>query len=665
MKEDDEKIERGTEGVAKERAENPKEVPQGDAAGNDNGSASDAADGKRRRKAKEGGARRVSETLRNTAKREIEGVKSEIRSDIDAAKKEVSDVKQAFSRDGVKREISADVEQAKAEVQQAKDDLGIGKGNEGTPEAEAPVDGQPGAEPAEGMDNTAPEEGRPGTAADGQVPEQTADAQTPQDTAAGGGGMQTSQQGAAPAYGASVPQTSASAPAPADPTASVNENFNAVAGGKAANVAGAETTGVQSESRTAEQSVAGSQEDKTLTGTAQRQYEEYEAGKQAAAAQLKQAHEQYDLEPQADMENRLYEKRLSEIKAQNPGMDDKAAERKAHRMAKREAAREFETRKDDIYRRLAPDYKSDRAYQREQNIKAIIAGLGDFGRMAAQAVTAKHGGTILPFQSLTNGAINDRRISDRERKALLNAYEQVRQGKLDEAQRQMQYYEKMQLDLLKSPASYNTNKTASTSKAASTSESERKETVERVFKPANGGRGSSNDGGYTARKGRVLLPGVYNTNQQVDEASEVPMPLALAAADTLIKSVDGALFPNAPSWTKIQTIIKEVTGQGVEGSDSKAALQLVQGVDDVLKFLRPLAEAGDETARRILAQYKSDIERYRESYKDYNSGRVYGRDDNGGGSPQGGMMAQGPASVDDVFGTGGGSSATGVDIDDF
>lgn len=647
MKEDDEKIERGTEGAAKERAGNPEEVPQGDAAGNDNAGASGGADGKRGRKAKEGGAQRVKETLRNTAKREIEGVKSEIRSDIDNAKKEVDDVKRAFSRGGVKREIASDVEQAKAEVQQVKDDLGIGKGNEGASEDGAPVNGQPVVEPA-GVDNAAtaqegeqpvegveaaPVEGQPGTAAtDGQVPEGGA----PQEAEAGGAGMQAPQQAAAPAYGASVPQTSASAPAPADPTASVNENFQNVAGGKAANMAGAETTGVQSESQTAEQSVTGSQENKTPTGTAQRQYDEYEAGKQAAAAQLKQAQEQYGLEPQADMENIIYKKKLSEIKAQNPDMDEKAAERKAHRMAKREAAREFETRKDDIYRRLAPDYKSDRAYQREQNIKAIIAGLGDFGRMAAQAVTAKHGGTILPFTSLTKGAINDRRISDRERKALVAAYEQIRQGKLQEAQRQIQNYEKMQLDLLKSPASYNTSKTVSTSKAASTSKSERKETVMRRFDPQKNGKGDA-DAGFVIKKGMVGLPSVYNNQGQMDTLNEVPYNAMISISNDLFTATKG--IPNHPTWTEIDGALKEVLGANSQEAKDKYISLTQQKVDEALKFLRPLAENGDQEAIRILGKYKDDLERYTSRYLDYATGKVHskGETESDEGEPQGGI----------------------------
>ena len=640
MKEDDEKIDRGTEGMPKERAENPKEVPQGESAGNGNAEASAAADGKRGRKAKEGTARRVGETLRNAAKREIEN--------------EVADVKQAFSRGGVKKGIAADVEQAKAEVGQVKEELGIGKGNDAdagvSADGNVPVDGQAGAAPAE-VENAAPEgeqpveggeadpvEGQPGTAAaEGQVPEQTADAQTPQvpesgapqDAAAGGAGMPVQQPTAA-----SVPQTYASTPAPADPTASVNENYNAVAGGNAANVAGAETSGVQSESQTAEQSVADSQENKTLTGTAQRQYDAYEAGKQAAAAQLKQAQDQYALEPQADMENRIYERRLSEIKAQNPDMDDKAAERKAHRMAKREAAREFETRKDDIYRRLAPDYKSDRAYQREQNIKAIIAGLGDFGRMAAQAVTAKHGGTILPFQSLTQGAINDRRISDRERKALLNAYEQVRQGKLQEAQAQMQNYEKMQLDLLKSPAAYNTNKTATTSKAASTSKSERKETVMRRFDPKKNGKGDA-DAGFAIKKGMVGLPSVYNSQGQMDTLNEVPYNAMISISDDLFKGV-GAL-PNAPTWTDINNALKEVLGADSQEAKDKFISLTQQKVDDALKFLRPLAEQGDQEAIRILDRYKRDLERYTSRYLDYATGKVHSKGESDDDESQAGL----------------------------
>lgn len=678
-------MERPDGGMPKDSDEKPKEVPQADAAENkDAGSsapepAETAGDGKGRKgKDRDGGARRVGERLRNAAKQEVEAAKNEIRTDIENAKAEVQQVKETLGIGGKKKGgaegggDAASVSVGEGADAVRPDASGVGGQDSSVPAPDGvPADaggaadgvadgGRPAsdgagtAEVADGADgNTGQEQERTPEGAPvqnaGQV--QPVAGQVPDGAVTG----TAPTQGAAPAtVPAPVPPVTASAPVPANPAAGANRNYDAVSGGMDANVAGADSTS----STSVENSVTDSVETKTLTGTAQAQLADINARQAAAAAQAERAQADYGIEPREDMENRIYEQRLAEIRKDKPDMDEKAAERKARRMARREAKREFEVRKDDIYRRLAPDYKSERAYQREQNIKAIIAGLGDFGRLAAQYFTAKNAGTIMPFSSLSKGAINDRRISDRERRALVSAYEQMRQGKLQAAQQQMQDYEKMKLDLLKSPSSYDVRKTASGSKA----KSGREESVKREFKPVKNASGETVGQQLAALSklgnNQYAFPAPYRNGFPTGEYA-VPTSAAVPAVERLfeaytsmdsVKNDANEMADIKNAWEQLHAISVSLTG-GVDEKTKQGYQNQINGILD--KMLKKMEGSEEEVAKDALAKYDEFLRSLNGPYVIY------------GGNPQGGSQASGPASVDDVFGSGQGASGAGVDEDDF
>lgn len=390
----------------------------------------------------------------------------------------------------------------------------------------------------------------------------------------------------------------------------VQADYNTVAAG----VAPTDSAGAKATEKTAEEtSQKLEQENKTLTEPAQEMYNRGQADIAAARQAYADAQEKYNVPSTQEIIDQKVDK--EEWERMSP------VER---RRMKRKAEREREARKEQIYRELDPTYRDSKDFKREQNLKNIIGAIGKLGTLAGRTVTAFNGGMLLPTKDFTDGLLEDVRISAKEREALLRAYDDVRKKKIQEPLDRLQAAEKRQLDLVKSPASYNNNRLTNAGKSTSGTErtvEKKKEKIDyKDWFEANGG-GKKLFG--KLQNGEYIIPGIYS-NGMPTGAHKVTVDVFNNATGKLfdvfrnlpgITTKNGNITDeNGNIWVDLHQLQEYISGATDAGTREKLQQRYIEYLDKMLKYME---KSDSEEAKEALTDYSNLLKRASLDYMDY------------------------------------------------
>ncbi|MCM1555794.1 MAG: hypothetical protein NC048_09940, partial [Bacteroides sp.] len=248
-------------------------------------------------------------------------------------------------------------------------------------------------------------------------------------------------------------------------------------------------------------------------------------------------------------------------------------------------------------------------------------------------VTAANSGIIMPTRSLSDGILDDVRISAKEREALMRAYENMRQGKIDAALAKAEAVEKKQLDLIKTPALYDKSKQVSGQKQ--TDKTEDKTTIKKKkeaidYKDLAEEQSGKGNKFWKLENGEYVIPGIYRNGS--------PTGVYKVGIDMFNNATEGLfdVFKSLPGikketdrygkteykdgkgrvWVDIHKLKQDIDGAPDESTRQKLQIAFIGYLDDMLKYMET-SEA--EAAKSALADYENKLKGAKGSYLAYGS----------------------------------------------
>lgn len=266
-------------------------------------------------------------------------------------------------------------------------------------------------------------------------------------------------------------------------------------------------------------------------------------------------------------------------------MEDPAFKDKSQKKIDKEVKKRVAASRDEVYRMLDPNYKTEKQVKRNELAKLLIGGFADLFS-TGMAAGAAFNGVRYPLKSMTAGIQADIDEKDAQRRALTAALEKMRQGKIDLPQKELTDLMNGKDKALQNPAYYNEvqeiNKTrgSETDSLTQTAGSEYGKTVK---DPKEGGGKKEGNGYKTANNEfEVHVPGQKYTYLMTTGASKT----FLDEVFDRFKKVSGVKLENGVPvggnkeakdignmWALLLDVRQSI--QGTDDANAKAKYQLL------------------------------------------------------------------------------------------
>lgn len=300
----------------------------------------------------------------------------------------------------------------------------------------------------------------------------------------------------------------------------------------------------------------------------------------------------------------LYKERIDEMTGEDGVIElDEQAMRQVKRRAHRKAKRDAELQADEgiaaLANRYGRKYESEKEYRRKQLLKAIIAGLGDLGGLIARSVTAKNSGIILPFSTLTGGAIRDKKVSDKEREETRKELMALRQAELDKIGKKIEDAEKMRLEEQKEHGYQNVSGTEKNDMGVSVKNSRTNRAEVSSEKEDPKESAWEKEWAKNRARGAVMMSGRSGQDGYTSQHVAVPRETAQSAMNGLYREL-GAFSRKFSGSIDDQGNINA----GLIGTDGKPFI--VANLENLMASITAADEAVDGKLRSTLQQ-ESDV----------------------------------------------------------